>query len=147
MINPKASLFDELVPQNSSGTGFSFRSEEDKKVCRAVIKQLATDLSKGDFSGLLTMFNAKNKEAEAMFQSWVNSGKIAGIGPDEVQKILDEKHLNQLAEYAKVDRENAEKSLVRVLPQVVHHLAPIGEIPSERALRNNVRLLQDQLDV
>jgi uncharacterized protein YidB (DUF937 family) len=78
-------------------------------------------------SGLLQ--NAESQGMGHIVQSWIGSGANQSIAPQQVQGLLGEDKLNQLASRAGIPPAIASAALSRILPVLVDRLTPNGKLP------------------
>jgi uncharacterized protein YidB (DUF937 family) len=78
-------------------------------------------------SGLLQ--NAESQGMGHIVQSWIGSGANQSIAPQQVQGLLGEDRLNQLASRAGIPPAIASAALSRILPVLVDRLTPNGKLP------------------
>ncbi len=81
----------------------------------------------GGLSGLLQGFHNSGLGEKA--NSWVGTGQNQQLSPDEVEKGLGSDQLNQIASKAGVSSGIAKAGLAAILPMVVDHLTPNGQVP------------------
>ncbi len=81
----------------------------------------------GGLSGLLQGFHNSGLDNKA--DSWVGTGQNQQLSPDEVEKGLGSDQLNQIASKAGVSSGIAKAGLAAILPMVVDHLTPNGQVP------------------
>jgi uncharacterized protein YidB (DUF937 family) len=62
-------------------------------------------------------------------QSWVGTGSNLPISAQQLQAILGDQHIAQLAQHFGLDAHELSQQLAKVLPQAVDHLTPGGAIP------------------
>jgi uncharacterized protein YidB (DUF937 family) len=67
-------------------------------------------------------------------QSWVGTGQNMPIGPDDLQQILGRDGIAQIARQAGVSEAEASQGLSTLLPEVVNHVTPGGEVPNVDSL-------------
>jgi uncharacterized protein YidB (DUF937 family) len=67
-------------------------------------------------------------------QSWVGTGQNMPIGPDDLQQILGRDGIAQIARQAGVSEADASQGLSALLPEVVNHATPGGEVPDVESL-------------
>jgi uncharacterized protein YidB (DUF937 family) len=81
-------------------------------------------------------------------QSWVSTGENQPIEPQALSQVFDGHELSQIASEAGVSEDEARDGLSQLLPQVVDHLTPQGQLPDEDQLRSSLdeaeRELQEQ---
>jgi uncharacterized protein YidB (DUF937 family) len=83
--------------------------------------------SRADVAGLLK--NAQSQGLGQIVQSWIANGTNQPIDASQVQGLLGEERINQLAILAGVSPGIASAALSRVLPVVVDKLTPQGKLP------------------
>jgi uncharacterized protein YidB (DUF937 family) len=81
----------------------------------------------GGLNGLIARFHEQG--AGEVIQSWISSGPNQAVSPDTVQNVVGSGALNELASKAGVSPEQASALLAQVLPHVVDHATPNGEVP------------------
>lgn len=81
----------------------------------------------GGLGGLLQRF--QNSGLGPQVASWIGSGGNQPISPDQVKSALGDGPLKTLAEHAGLDENEAASHLSEVLPQLVDHLTPHGQVP------------------
>jgi uncharacterized protein YidB (DUF937 family) len=120
------SLFDmakQLLGENS----------EKLKALEAVSQLVG---SKEGISSLSKMF--EGKEASAAFQSWVGNGANLPISSDQLASVLGKERIAAISQKVGVTPEELQRKLSVVLPQVVNHLTPNGQINTENFTLKNV---------
>lgn len=86
----------------------------------------------GGLSGLLQQFHNSGLSDQA--NSWVSTGHNQQISPDEVEKGLGTEELSEIASKAGVSPGIAKTGLSAILPMIVDHLTPNGQVPEGGAL-------------
>ncbi|MGN6314932.1 YidB family protein [Trinickia sp.] len=81
----------------------------------------------GGLNGLIARFHEQG--AGEVIQSWISSGPNQAVSPDTVQNVVGSGALNELASKVGVSPEQASALLAQVLPHVVDHATPNGEVP------------------
>jgi uncharacterized protein YidB (DUF937 family) len=71
-------------------------------------------------------------------QSWVGTGENQPIPPDAVSQVFDSSELSEIASQAGVSQDEARAGLSALLPQVVDHLTPQGQLPDDDQLASRV---------
>jgi len=84
----------------------------------------------GNHAGLSgLMNNAQSQGIGNIFQSWVSTGANQSIGPQQVQGLVGQDKVNELAQRVGVPPAIASAALARILPIVVDKLTPSGKLP------------------
>lgn len=81
----------------------------------------------GGLNGLIARFHEHG--VGDIVQSWISSGPNQTVSPDTLQNVLGSGALNDLASKVGVSPEQASSLLSQVLPHVVDHATPNGEVP------------------
>jgi uncharacterized protein YidB (DUF937 family) len=84
----------------------------------------------GNHAGISGLLN--NAEAHGMgniVQSWIGTGSNQPIGSQQVQGLLGEDRLTQIATHAGIPPAIASAALSRILPVLVDRLTPQGKLP------------------
>jgi uncharacterized protein YidB (DUF937 family) len=66
--------------------------------------------------------------------SWVGTGPNEPVTQGQVQQVIGEDEIAQIAAKLGVSNEEAAQALVDVLPQVVDRVSPEGHLPPEQDL-------------
>jgi uncharacterized protein YidB (DUF937 family) len=97
----------------------------------------------GGLGGLLQRFQQKGYADQV--QSWVGTGQNQPIAPDALSQVFEQDQLSQIASQAGVSEDEARTGLAELLPQVVDHLTPGGQLPDAQQLHSSVDELQREL--
>ena len=81
----------------------------------------------GGLGGLVQAFEQGGLGEVA--QSWVSGDSNLPVTPEQIQSVLGSDVVAQFAQKLGVDPQTAAGHLAELLPQVVNHLTPNGEIP------------------
>lgn len=84
----------------------------------------------GNQAGLSSLFqNAQSLGLGQIVQSWIGNGTNQPIASSQLEGLLGQNRINQLASRAGVPPAVASAALSRVLPVVVDKLTPQGRLP------------------
>ncbi|MBU9607985.1 YidB family protein [Burkholderia multivorans] len=83
----------------------------------------------GGLNGLIEKFKAGG--AGEIIGSWVGTGANQPISPDTLQNVLGSDVVGSLASKVGIDPAQASSILAQVLPHVVNHATPNGEVPAD----------------
>jgi uncharacterized protein YidB (DUF937 family) len=99
----------------------------------------------GGVEGLMKLFN--NKGLTDTISSWVAMGKNLPISAEQLQSVLGNDQIKQIAEKFGLSHENTANGLAALLPQVVDALTPDGKVPAHdnSLLEQGMDLLKQQL--
>lgn len=114
-------LFDQVVGAlsgNQSGGGNALLE---------TVLQLVNNPQTGGLGGLVQSFQ-QGGLAEIV-NSWVSTGQNLPISAEQIQSVLGNSTLQDLAAKLGMSNEQISGGLAAVLPQVVDQLTPNGEVP------------------
>lgn len=97
----------------------------------------------GGLSGLVQAF--KDKGLANVAASWVSTGKNLPITPEQIQSVLGNSQIREIAQKLGLSEEAASSQLSQTLPMVVDKLTPEGQIPSGDLLAQGMNLLKGKL--
>lgn len=80
-------------------------------------------------------------------QSWVSTGPNEPLPPQALDEVLGPEQLAQIAAEAGVSPHEARDGLAQLLPEVVNHLTPDGELPADQQLHNSVQDFASRLGI
>jgi uncharacterized protein YidB (DUF937 family) len=81
----------------------------------------------GGLSGLVQQFH--DKGLGSLVSSWVGTGQNLPISADQIQHVLGSEQVKELAAKAGISPDIASSHLAQLLPMVIDHLTPGGQIP------------------
>ena len=90
----------------------------------------------GGLGGLLSQLQQAGFGEQA--DSWVSRGPNRPISPDAMTQIFGRDGLEQISQQAGVSQEEASQGLSQLLPEMVDHVTPGGEVPDADALASSV---------
>ena len=97
----------------------------------------------GGISGLVQQFTAQG--LGHVVNSWVGTGQNLPISPSQLQSVLGSERLQAIAAKAGISPEAANAGLAQILPQMVDHLTPNGEVPQGDLMSKGMELLKGKL--
>ena len=83
--------------------------------------------SPGGLSGLVQQFHTAG--FTAVVQSWVSTGPNQPITAQQIQQVLGNEKVKAIAARLGVDTNVVSQKLATILPEVVNHLTPNGQVP------------------
>lgn len=83
----------------------------------------------GGLGGLLDKFRAAGLAQQA--DSWVSTGENLPLSPDQLTNVLGHDRLAQIASQAGLSETQATDGLASILPDLVNHLTPQGQVPQQ----------------
>ncbi len=97
----------------------------------------------GGLSGLLQQFESNGLGSAV--QSWVGNGANQSVSGDDIQQALGSDVVQQLAGKLGIDPAQAASGLSQVLPHLVDHLTPNGQVPEGDMLSEGLGALRSKL--
>ncbi len=97
----------------------------------------------GGLGGLLEQFIQKGYGSQA--NSWVSTGPNQPISPEALSDVFGQERLSQIATQAGVSDDEAREGLAELLPEVVDHFTPQGEIPAPDQLVSSIDEYERQM--
>ena len=97
----------------------------------AAVMQMITN-QPGGLSGLVQQFH--DKGLGGLVSSWVSTGQNLPISADQIQHVLGNEQVKELAAKAGIPTDMAGSSLAQLLPMLVDKLTPNGQIPETSSL-------------
>jgi len=105
---------------------------------------LITNHSSGNgLAGLAQQFEQQG--LGHLMQSWVGNGTNLPISPAEIQQVLGNQYVEQFAQQHGIDLTTASATIAQLLPQLVNHATPGGQIPPHSEVQNLLGGLLGQL--
>ncbi|WP_348945909.1 YidB family protein [Chitinibacter sp. FCG-7] len=109
------SLFDTLASQVLGGS-------EQSSALAGLLE------SQGGVAGLIEKF--QNGGLGEIAQSWISTGSNLPISAEQIESVLGNETIANLASQFGVDPQQAASQLSAVLPQLIDGLTPNGELPA-----------------
>ena len=97
----------------------------------------------GGLGALLQQFQQKGYGDHV--QSWIGTGENQPIPPDAVGQVFDSNELSQIASQAGVSEDEARAGLSELLPEVVDHFTPQGNVPDFDQLSASVDQFEQRI--
>ena len=94
----------------------------------------------GGLDGLVKQFTSKG--LGDIINSWVGTGKNLPITPQQVQQVLGNKAVSDIAKKVGITSDDAASQLSKLLPQVVDKLTPSGKVPTGDIMAQGMDLLK-----
>lgn len=125
-------ILDSIVGAVSGGGGSSGVAPGGGTGTAAVVTQVLAMLrgQGGATNGLSSLLQAfESGGLGHLFQSWVGTGQNLPVSPDQIQNVLGNSVLLQrIAQATGMQPADVAQHLSAVLPQIVDHLTPNGQI-------------------
>jgi len=133
------SLLDQVVGAVTSKLGTQDKTQNG--LMEAVLGLINNNA--GGLSGLVQAF--KDKGLADVAASWVSTGKNLPISPEQIQSVLGNAQVREIAQKLGLSEEAASSQLSQMLPTAVDKLTPEGQIPSGDLLTQAMNLLKGKL--
>jgi uncharacterized protein YidB (DUF937 family) len=115
-------LLDEITQMAGSGA-----SGEHTNVAGAVMEMFQSGQG-GGVSGRVEAFH--NKGLGDIVSSWVGTGQNLPVSSQQLQSVLGNEYVQQIAAKAGISSDNAGSVLAGLLPLIVDKLTPNGQLPA-----------------
>ena len=117
-------LFDELASQVKGAMGGAAGEHGD--ALNHMLQSLTSGQG-GGLTGLLKSFEGNG--LGHLVQSWVGTGQNLPVTADQIQKVLGDSHVRDLAAKLGIDPAQAASKLAAILPGLVDKMTPGGRLP------------------
>ena len=129
-------FLDDVLKQSGGLSGVAEMVAKNPQILNAVVSLLSTkDASVGGSGGLGGLVSAfQQKGLGDVMSSWISTGPNPPISADQLKNVLGSDVLAQFATKAGVPHGQAGSVLASLLPAVIDHLTPNGQVPQTNAL-------------
>jgi uncharacterized protein YidB (DUF937 family) len=133
-------LLDGLLKQGGGLGSLAQAIAQNPQVVSAAISLLnPKDPSVGGSGGLGGLIGAFEQAGLGqMMSQWVSTGPNPPISSGQVASVLGPEVLSQFAQKAGIGHGDAAAALASVLPGLVDHLTPNGQMPAANDLQNTL---------
>jgi uncharacterized protein YidB (DUF937 family) len=133
-------FLDNLLKQSGGLGGLAQVVAQNPQIVSAAVALLnPKDPSVGGTGGLGGLVSAFSKAGLGqMMSQWISNGPNPPISPGQLSKVLGNDVLGQFAQKAGVAQGDAASLLASVLPGLVDHLTPNGQLPAANDLQNSL---------
>ena len=97
----------------------------------------------GGLSGLIQSFNSKG--LGDIVSSWVGTGENLPISGQQIQEVLGNGRIQQMAEKLGTSSEEVSGGLASLLPQMIDKLTPDGSVPESNMLEKALNIFKSGL--
>jgi uncharacterized protein YidB (DUF937 family) len=122
-------LFDEIL--SVAGVAGSPQAQQHAGALGAIMDYVNSP-QVGGVAGLQQMFEQKG--LGGVMSSWIGSGQNMPISADQLQTVLHSGALQEVAAKAGIDPSQLTSMMTTLLPHVVDHLTPNGQVPDSGML-------------
>jgi uncharacterized protein YidB (DUF937 family) len=129
-------FLDDVLKQSGGLSGVAEVVAKNPQIVSAIVSMLSTrDTSVGGSGGLGGLVSAfQQKGLGDVMSSWISTGPNPPVSADQLKDVLGSDVLGQFASKAGVPHSQAGSILASLLPAVVDHLTPNGQVPETNAL-------------
>ena len=99
----------------------------------------------GGLAGLVQQFTDAGLGREA--SSWVSTGQNMPISAEQLSQVLGQGNVRTLGETFNVSPESASSGLASLLPALIDHLTPKGQVDAETPLTSSLSALHGRFNV
>jgi uncharacterized protein YidB (DUF937 family) len=114
------------------GGGGGGRSGGGAGMLAALLPLVGGLLANGGLQKMLSGFQGKGLSQQA--DSWVGTGENEAVSGQQVREVVGDDSVGEIAQQLGVSNDQAADALAEVLPKVVDHASPGGELPSQEEL-------------
>ena len=97
----------------------------------------------GGLNGILSKLQGGGQASKV--SSWVGTGPNEPIHPDVVEQAIGQDQVARIAQQAGVSHDEAKSGLSQLLPGVIDHLSPNGQMPDGNSLNEALGKLKTSL--
>jgi uncharacterized protein YidB (DUF937 family) len=135
-------LLDELLSQGG-GQGLGALAKiaaQNPQLVQAALSLLSHNQGTiGGPGGLGSLISAFEKGGlGSVVSSWVGGGPNLPVDPGQLASALGPDVLGQVAKHAGVSPTDAAGGLASILPEIVNHLTPNGQVPAATSLESTL---------
>lgn len=128
------SLFSDLA-QSALGAISGKTGGNTQSIVTNLVTEMISKHSSGDgLAGLVQQFAGAGLGAQA--SSWVSTGANLPVTGDQVHQALGPDQIETLAQKSGVPAGQLPALLAQLLPQVIDHLTPHGQVPQGAGLQS-----------
>jgi len=128
-------LIDEVL----SMAGSSGAQQQQHTTALTAIMGYINSPQVGGIAGLQKMFQQGGLGSAV--SSWISSGQNMPISADQLQNVLHSGALQQAAQQAGMNSSQLTGMMSTLLPHLVNHLTPNGQVPDASALQSMLKNL------
>ena len=134
-------LFDSIVGQ--VGAALSGQAQGNQGGMMDVISHLINDPETGGLQGLLKSF--QDKGLGDIAASWVGTGQNQPITAAQIQQVIGADRLASISQKFGLSPDTVAAGLAEMLPRVIDHLSPNGQLPASHLVEQGLLLLKGKL--
>ena len=138
-------LLDSLLGQVLGGaqSGAPGGGDNNAALLQSVLAMLGNDAPGGGLNALVAGFQ-RGGLGDVM-SSWIGGGPNKPVDPGALSNVLGPDVIGQFARQAGIGHGDASSVLAQLLPEVVNHMTPQGQVPHGNDLEGAIGSLLGQL--
>ena len=136
------SLFDSVL---KAATGAAPAREGSQSSLAAAALSFLSSSQTGGISGLAQQFAGQG--LGHIISSWIGTGQNLPISPEQLQGILGSEQMQAIAAKVGLSPAQVNAGLAQVLPQIVDHLTPNGQLPQGDLMAQGLELLKGKFQL
>ncbi len=125
-------LLDSVV----GALGGSAGGTSSNALVQLIVQMLANNAQDGGLGGLVQSFERAG--LGHIVSSWIGTGQNLPISPEQLQQVLGQGRIGQIAQSLGLQPDQVAAQLSQVLPRVVDKVTPDGQIPAEGVAHTDV---------
>ena len=126
--------FGNIIGQVLGGGGVNAGSgEQQHTIAQSVLQMVLSHGGVGGFTEKL-----RNAGLGSQVDSWVGTGQNQQIDPEQAQQAIGHDKITEIAQHAGVPPQVASAIVAQVLPRIVDHLTPNGQVPQGGGLSGGI---------
>jgi uncharacterized protein YidB (DUF937 family) len=131
-------LMDDLLKQSGGLGALASLAAKNPQLLAAGLALLnSKDTSVGGATGLAEIVGSLQKGGLGdVVASWISTGENQSVSPSQLSTALGADVLKQFAGKAGIDGSEAPNVLAEILPALVSHLTPQGNVPESSSLES-----------
>ena len=126
-------LMDEVLAM----AGSSGAQQQDHATALTAIMGYINSPQVGGIAGLQKMFQQGG--LGNVVSSWISSGQNMPVSADQLQNVLHSGALQQAAQQAGLNPSQLTGMMATLLPHLVNHLTPNGQVPDASSLQSMLK--------
>ena len=131
-------LFDLIIGKaNEAISGLANSTHHD------AVDQIAKLIGGSGSAGLQALLKQfQDKGMGDVVASWISTGKNLPITGEQLKSVLGNEQLHAIAKQLGLSQEAASNALANLLPEVVNHLTPNGQLPTDDLFQQGLAMLK-----
>ena len=122
-------LLDSLIGSVLGGGG----NQQQNPLLQIAMSLLTSQGSGKGLAGLASQFDQKG--LGHLMQSWIGTGENKEITPEQMQHALGSEQVAQMAQQTGMPAGDITSALAKMLPQLINHATPQGQVPPQNDLQ------------